>query len=226
VHAIDLATGLEVWNFQNQVSGDTAVMEMAWGGDHLLLSARNFVRAFTVTNRAPDAVDDALSMFEDDSKSVTVLANDTDPDGDGLTVTAVTQGTHGTVTQGTHGTVTLNPNGTVNYVPNLNYNGTDMFTCTISDGRGRSDTAAVNVSITPVNDSPTGAEDYATVNEDSSVTIDVLANDTDIDGDALSFVRVVAVGNGTVVVNADSTVTFTPDPNYNGTGEFSYLLSD
>ena len=218
VHAIDLATGLEVWNFQNQVSGDTAVMEMAWGGAHLLLSARNFVRAFKVNNLAPDAVDDTVSMSEDVSTTVTVLANDTDPDGDILTVTAVTQGAHGVVT--------LNPDGTVNYVPSLNYNGADNFTYTVSDGRGRSDTATVSVSIAPVNDAPVPVDDAATVDEDGTVTFTVLGNDSDIEGDVLSVISVAQGDHGSVILNGNNTITYTPSVNYNGPDAFYYLVSD
>jgi len=179
VHAIDLATGLEVWNYQNQVSGSSAVMEMAWGGDHLLLSARNFVRAFKVTNRAPDAVDDSLSLNEDNSAIVTVLANDTDPDGDVITVTAVTQGAHGAVT--------LNVNGTVSYIPIPNYHGSDSFTYSISDGNGGSDTATVSVTVASVNDNPIADAGFDHVTEETStVQFDGLGSG-DVDGDSLTY---------------------------------------
>ena len=67
----------------------------------------------------------------------------------------------------------------VSYTPAANFIGTDSFTYTISDGNGGTDTATVNVTVTPVNDNPDANDDSATVAEDSGATaIDVLANDT------------------------------------------------
>ena len=74
------------------------------------------------------------------------LANDTDPDGDPLTVTSASAA---------NGTVTINPDGTLRYVPNANFNGTDTITYTISDGQGGTSTATVTVTVGAVNDAPT-----------------------------------------------------------------------
>ena len=128
-------------------------------------------------NDPPTAVDDAAVTDEDTAVIIGVLANDTDPENDPLTVSAVTQGTNGTVTN----------NGTdVTYTPNADFNGSDSFTYTVSDGNGGTDTANVNVTVTPVNDPPGAVADFATTDLDTPATISVLANDTDIDGDTLS----------------------------------------
>ena len=101
----------------------------------------------TPSNDAPDAVDDSISTAEDTAVTVPVRGNDTDADGDGLTVTSVTQGANGTVTIDA---VTGNPV----YTPNANFTGTDTFTYTISDGNGGTDTAMVTVTVGGTNDAP------------------------------------------------------------------------
>src|SRR5262249_57223009 len=128
------------------------------------------------TNQPPVANPDTASTDEDVAVSIAVLANDTDPDGDALTVTGVTQGANGAVT--------INPNGTVTYTPAPHFFGTDSFTYDNSDGEGGTATGTVTVTINHVNHPPVANPDAATVNEDGSVVIPVLANDTDPHGDS------------------------------------------
>ena len=111
------------------------------------------------------------------SVEINVLSNDVDVDGDVLSVTSVTQGSNGTVVIGVGGILT--------YTPDANFNGADTFTYSITDGNGGQDMATVNVTVLPENDRPVALDDDAATNEDTTVSIDVLANDTDIDGDAL-----------------------------------------
>ena len=144
------------------------------------------------------------------------MANDTDPDGNVLTITAVTQGAHGTVT--TNST-------TITYTPATNFNGNDAFSYTISDGQGGTASAAVSVSITPRNDAPLARADSATTPEGIRVIITVLANDTDPDGDVLAITAVTQGAHGTVTTNG-TTITYTPAANYVGTDTFSYTISD
>ncbi len=163
-------------------------------------------------NDAPVANDDPASVAEDGSVTVAVLANDTDADNDTLTVTARTQGAHGTVT--------LNP---VTYTPAANYNGPDTFTYTISDGNGGTDTATVNVTVGSANDVPNANDDTATTAEDNPVTVSVLGNDTDLDNDTLSVISVTQPANGTVTMNP---VKYTPNANFFGSNSFTYTVSD
>ncbi|MFY9826644.1 MAG: Ig-like domain-containing protein, partial [Thermoanaerobaculia bacterium] len=172
----------------------------------------------TAVNDAPVANADAATVAEDGNVSVAVLANDTDPDGDILTVASVTQGTHGTVS--------INPDKTVRYTPAANYNGSDTFTYTISDGHGGTATAAVSITITAVNDAPVANADAATVAEDGNVSVAVLSNDTDPDGDTLTVASVTQGTHGTVSINPDKTVKYTPAANYNGSDTFTYTISD
>jgi VCBS repeat-containing protein len=164
------------------------------------------------------ANDDSATTDEDTSAIIDVLTNDTDPDGDSLTVT--------NLIQPANGTAFINGDDTVTYTPNLNFNGTDTFTYTISDGKDGTDMANVDVTVEPVNDAPVANGDSATTLEDIPVTIDVLANDSDVDGDALIVVSATQGANGSVVINADETVTYTPNADFTGTDTFEYTASD
>ena len=109
-----------------------------------------------------------------------VLADDSDPEGDDLTITAVTQGAKGTV-------AIVDSGARLTYEPDANANGADTFTYTVSDGNGGTDTGLVHVTITAVNDKPDAVSDAKTLDEDGGTTaIAVLGNDDDIDGNALT----------------------------------------
>ena len=169
-----------------------------------------------VPNSNPVATDDTATTDEDVAATIDVLSNDTDVDGDTLSITSVTQPVNGVVAN----------NGTdVTYTPDANFNGTDSFNYIVSDGNGGSDTATVTVTVNPVNDDPAATDDTAVTNEDMSVLVDVLANDTDIDGDSLSIASVTQPANG-LLVNNGMDVTYTPNPNFNGTDTLNYTVSD
>ena len=170
----------------------------------------------TAVNDAPVATDDTASTNEDTAATITVLANDTDTDGDALTVSAVSQGSNGVVT--TNGT-------TVTYTPNADWNGADSFTYTVSDGNGGTHTATVSMTVIAGNDIPAAADDSAITAEDTAVMVNVLANDTDLDGDSLSVSAITQGGNGSVTTNG-TTVAYTPNPGWNGTDSFTYTISD
>jgi VCBS repeat-containing protein len=181
-------------------------------------------------NDPPLAEDDAAVTDEDNPVTVAaagVLDNDADPDvGDTLTVTAVdTSGTVGAVTAwDADGSFTYDPNGQFEYLQ-AGGSTTDSFTYTVSDGNGGSDTATVTITINGVNDPPVAVDDSATTPEDTPVTIDVLSNDSDIDGDTLT-VDSVTQGTNSSVTNNGNNVTYTPDPGFSGTDSFTYTVSD
>jgi len=167
----------------------------------------------------PDAGDDDATVAEDaNATAIDVLANDTDHVGDGLTVTGVGAAAHGTV-----GFTAAD----VTYKPAANANGTDAFTYTITDGHGGTATATVDVTITPVNDAPTAGTDTATVVEDqgSFTTIAVLANDDDVDGDALTVTAAGGATRGAVTFTATG-VGYKPNANAFGSDTVSYTVSD
>src|SRR5204863_166345 len=114
----------------------------------------------------------------------------------------------------------------VTYTPAANYNGSDSFTYTVGDGHGGTATASVHVVINPVNDAPVAESDTANLDEDTSATVNVLANDSDADGDSLTVTTVTQAVHGSVVLNADGTATYTPAANFNGSDVFTYTISD
>ncbi|MEO0595624.1 MAG: cadherin-like domain-containing protein, partial [Chloroflexota bacterium] len=78
-----------------------------------------------------------------------------------------------------------------------------------------------------VNDAPVAVDDAVSVDEDSSVNIDAVANDTDVDtGDILQITAVGTASNGSVVLENDGTITYTPNPDFNGSDSFTYTVSD
>ncbi|MCV5743371.1 cadherin-like domain-containing protein, partial [Escherichia coli] len=124
-----------------------------------------------------------------------------------------------------NGTVSVNPDGSVTYTPNDNYHGTDSFTYIVTSG-GVSESTTVRVDVTPVNDAPVATNDNAVTDEDTPVTIDVLPNDTDIDGDKLSIESAsVPETQGTVEI-VDGKLVFTPAENFNGHAEIIYTVTD
>ena len=165
----------------------------------------------------PVAAADTATTPEDTAVTVAVLRNDTDRDGDQLTVTSVTTPANGTAK--------VNSNFTVTYTPDADWNGTDTFDYVVSDGTA-SATATVTVTVSAVNDPPVAAADNVTTKDDVAVSVDVLANDTDADGDALSVTAVTKPAKGEAKVNSNYTVTYTPDANWNGTDTFDYVVSD
>lgn len=174
-------------------------------------------------NDAPVAGDDALAADEDTAATVdvaTLLQNDTDVDGDTLSVTAL-----GTPSSGT---AALDA-GVVTYTPADNFTGTATFTYTLSDGNGGMDTGEVTVTVGGENDPPVAVDDTVTTAEDTVLDIPstmLTANDTDADGQALSVTMITGVPVGGTAVLAGGTITFTPAANFNGTGGFDYVVSD
>uniref|UniRef100_UPI000A6976C2 tandem-95 repeat protein n=1 Tax=Vibrio parahaemolyticus TaxID=670 RepID=UPI000A6976C2 len=172
---------------------------------------------FTVTSVA-DIVADKATVVEDTPTIIKVLGNDTF-EGDGKVVSL--DANNGPA----NGTVSVNPDGSVTYTPNDNYHGTDSFTYIVTSG-GVSESTTVSVDVTPVNDAPVAKDDIATTQEDTVVTIDVLPNDTDVDGDKLSIQSAsVPKEQGTVEV-VNGKLVFTPAENFNGDAEITYTVTD
>ncbi|PPT10394.1 T1SS secreted agglutinin RTX [Geitlerinema sp. FC II] len=169
------------------------------------------------TNNSPITGDDSFSGDEDTDLSGNVLTNDSDPDGDPLTATLLTDVANGSLS--------FNSDGSFSYTPAANFNGSDSFTYEISDGTF-TDTATVNLAINPVNDAPVASDDSISTLENTAVTFEVLSNDSDVDGDSLSVAAVSDAGNGTVDLNADGTLTYTPNTGFSGSDSFTYDLSD
>ncbi|EMK2732411.1 tandem-95 repeat protein, partial [Vibrio alginolyticus] len=165
-----------------------------------------------------DIVADKATVVEDTPTIIKVLDNDTF-EGDDKVVSLDTN--NGPA----NGTVSVNPDGSVTYTPNDNFHGTDSFTYIVTSG-GVSESTTVNVDVTPVNDAPVATNDNAVTDEDTPVTIDVLPNDTDIDGDTLSIQSAsVPEAQGTVEI-VDGKLVFTPAENFHGDAEITYTITD
>ena len=169
------------------------------------------------SNRFPIAHDDSASVTEGQAASIDVLANDSDPDGDPLAISAVTAAAHGvTSINGTH----------IAYTPTAGYTGSDSFRYTVSDGRGGSATATVTITLAArANQAPVARNDAATTSFGQAVTIDVLANDTDADGDALSILDAGVALHGRVAIGGRS-IVYTPVSGFDGSDHFTYTIGD
>jgi VCBS repeat-containing protein len=175
-------------------------------------------------NDIPDAVADSYTIPEDSSLNDDVSSNDTGMFDLPITISLVSNVSNGSLS--------LNANGTFSYTPNSEYFGNDNFTYRVSDGNGDVDVATVTITVLFNNDAaPVAVDDNTSTNEDTAVSIDVLANDTDIDGNQTIDKATVLVksgpSNGSLSQNhVTGEVTYTPDPNYTGSDSFTYTIKD
>lgn len=213
--SLDSATG--VISGSPTVAGTYNISYMADGSDVML--AQIIVEVDVLLNTSPVAVIDTASTDEDISIIIDMLSNDTDADGDILTVSSVTQA-------GSGASVLLNGDNTATYTPNINFNGGDSFNYTISDGAGGSATGVVLITVNAVNDNPIATVDVGNTQGITPVSIVVLENDTDVDGDTLSVTSVGQPTNGISVLNGDESVTYTSNTGFVGTDWFNYTITD
>ncbi|EJB8443347.1 tandem-95 repeat protein, partial [Vibrio parahaemolyticus] len=161
---------------------------------------------------------DSTNVVEDTPTIINVLGNDTFEGADKVVSLDAENSPK-------NGTVIVNSDGTVTYTPDDNYVGEDTFTYIVTSG-GVSESTTVEVNVTPVNDAPVAKNDISTTQEDTAVTIDVLSNDTDVDGDKLSIQSAtVPEAQGKVEI-VDGKLVFTPAENFNGHAEITYTVTD
>jgi hypothetical protein len=183
-------------------------------------------------NRPPVANNDAATTSQSTAVTVNVLANDSDPDNDPLTVTAVSVPTHGLAV--------ANLDNTVTYVPDVGYFGPDSFTYTISDGNGG--TASATVSIL-VNDPPVASAQSVSLNQDTTSTITLTGSDPNndplrfkittlptsgkmYDGTGTAGHLIVAGDLPYALAGAGNTATYEPNPGYFGSDAFQFGAND
>jgi len=198
-------------------------------------------------NTPPEAFDDAFSVnqlgvINGDVRADNGAGADADPDGDALTVIALSTGAVGDrqlvtdpagfvlgeATVSADGTLVFDADAGTRAMP-AGASRSAEFVYTISDGEGGEASASVTITVNGLNDAPEALDDAAVTDEDTPVTIDqadLLANDTDIDGDALSVTAVTDGANGSAVLNADGSVTYTPDADFHGADALTYTISD
>lgn len=157
---------------------------------------------------------DVASTPEDTPVVLDVLANDTPS---GLEIRAISP-------VPSSGSASIASNR-IRYVPAPNHNGTVTFGYRACDGFGRCAETTVAIRIEPVNDTPTARNDTASVDAGNSVSIDVLANDDDVDGDRLTVASVGSSGKGVATTNG-AAVTYTARPGTSGSDSFTYRACD
>ena len=201
-------TGLTYQPSANYFGGDTFTYTLNGG------SLGTVSLTVTGVDDAPVAVNDTSTVAEDaPATAIDVLANDTDIDGGPLSVSAVTQGAHGTVA--------ITGGGTgLTYQPAANYTGADSFTYTVNGGS----TATVAITVTAVDDPPVAVNDSVSTLEDTDVGFDPLVNDTDVDGGAKTVISLTQPTHGTATQIATG-ILYHPNMDYFGPDSFTYTLN-
>ncbi len=176
------------------------------------------VAATTAANLSPTATDDSANTEENTTTGINVLTNDSDPEGDTLSITGMTQGLNGSV---------VNNGNSVSYTPNPGFVGNDSFSYTVDDGYSGTATANVSVTVSAGNNVPVAGPDNVTIVKGETIAISVLLNDTDLDGDALSITSVTGANKGTVSWQpGEDTITYAHNIKRKGSDSFSYTISD
>lgn len=172
----------------------------------------------TAVDDVPTAANDEVTVDEDVESELPVFANDLDLVDLPLVVTIETSPEHGDAV--------VQPDGTIHYTSALDYNGPDTLVYRVTDSDGDVVTATVEITVAPVNDTPTPVNDVASTRPLSVVRIEVLANDTDVDGDDLTVESVEAPANGTTVITTDGAIEYTPADGFADMETFTYTVTD
>ncbi|MBE4606384.1 hypothetical protein BOO28_01460 [Vibrio navarrensis] len=173
------------------------------------------VAARASSNALPQASDDTAVVTRNGSVVIDVLSNDTDADGDSLTLSSAS------VDIGSVSVV----NNQLSYTTQSQFYGVATITYSVTDGKGGTGTAKVTVNVLN-NQNPRAEDDVVETNDRTPVTINVLSNDSDVDNDALTLVSVNKPEHGQAVLNADQTVTYTPTLGFEGTDVITYVIQD
>ena len=181
------------------------------------MSITSYYTAPPPPNRPPVAANDSATVNQDSSINLTVLANDSDSDGDSLTITSTTAPLHGLAA--------VNTNGTVTYTPVARFSGQDSFSYTISDGKGGSASATVNIQVNFVNYAPIATDQTFSTSED--IPRSIMLGATDANGDPLTYSVVSQPLHGSLLpVSGNGNFTYTPSPDFNGQDSFTFKAND
>ena len=177
-------------------------------------------------NDFPLAVDDTITTNEDFEVIANLLNNDSDVEDDldlldeqDYTITEISDPING-------GQVVNNHDGTVTYIPLPNYYGVDQFTYTLTDSNNADSIATVDVTVNPINDPPVAKPDKASTEEEQSVDLNLLLNDSDIESDPLSISNIYGYTLASSVTYVDGVMTYVPATDQIGTDTFYYDVFD
>ena len=174
----------------------------------------------TGTPDLPIAIDDVSTTTNTTQAVVNVFANDYDPDGDEPFYLSA-------ISNPANGTASFDPSGTVTYTPNAGFVGQDTITYSITDGAsGVFAQATVTFTVTGASAGPVAADDASTTVEETAVSVSVLSNDVDPQGDALTVASFTQAANGTVTAGESGTLVYTPATDFVGTDTFTYTATD
>jgi VCBS repeat-containing protein len=190
-----------------------------YNGDANFTTSTSSASSETVNVQTPVANNDSFSVVHDHSLTVSspgVLGNDSANGGPGISAVLVSNTSHGSLT--------LNADGSFSYQPGALYAGQDSFTYKDYNGTNYSNVATATINVT--NSAPIAVNDSAVADQDNPITIAVLANDYDPDGDNFSLTSVSSPTNGTATINSDGTVTYLPNQGFTGTDTFTYTITD
>ncbi|MBP1225683.1 Ig-like domain-containing protein [Flavobacterium sp. 1355] len=240
---LNTATGIVTFNPANNYNG-TAKITYTLCDSYGLCDSADITFLVNAVNDNPVAVSDSYTVAEDTTLTLNPLTADSDADGDTLTVTSI----NGTALTGTtqeitvpNGKVAISATGVITFTPDANFNSATAinFPYVISDGNGGTATANQIITVTAVNDNPAAVSDSYTVAEDTTLTLNPLTGDSDVDGDTLTVTSIngtaltgttqeITVPNGKVAISATGVITFTPDANFNSATaiNFPYVISD
>jgi Bacterial Ig domain/SdrD B-like domain len=193
--------------------GETVVLTVTSGSGYTADSGSSATVNVIDTDLLPVAFDGLATTSENEAVDVSVIDLATSLYGDPLTVSGVTQGAHGTVT---------NQGGTATYTPDAGFTGDDAFTYTVEDPFGNEATGTVTVTVTGLAAPPTSVWTA----QSTAVTVDVPSLAFDPDGETLTTAAVTQGAHGSVVVNSDGTVTYTPTTGFTGDDHFTYTVED
>ena len=170
---------------------------------------------------APVAVADTATTVMNEAVTFNIIENDSDADGDAIFLAQLDSSPSGTAT--------FKPGGSVTFTPATDFFGTVTIGYSISDGANNSGAfvrGGITIHVSEVAGAPVGVEDAVETMEDVAVVVDVLANDTDVNQDALNIEQFTQPANGTVTAGDNRTLLYTPAVDFHGTDVFTYTATD
>ncbi|EPG0529333.1 tandem-95 repeat protein [Vibrio harveyi] len=206
-------------NFNGDVSLDVVVVDEDGAVD-------TTTAGITVleVNDPPIAGTTSYTIDEDEVITISaeqLLANSSDIEGE-VALDSVSY-------SGSEGIFTDNGDGTFSFAPNENFNGDVSLDVVVTDEDGATVATNANIDVLPINDAPVSGNLAYSVDEDNSITLSqeqLLAQASDVEGDALTASNLVVDGDATVTANDDGSFTITPDANFNGDIDITFDISD